>query len=182
MVEYHLLWSYVHKASDIHVEPTETGLLVRNRVDGMLHDECQLPRSVRRAVSSRIKILANMDVAERRRPQDGRISVIINKAPIDIRASVYPTVHGEKIVMRLLDQTALSPSPNDLGMIEKDLNKLIDKINSPLGLILLCGPTGSGKTTTLYSCLGSIDRWWSTVHHPTASGLFVEGEILRIIS
>jgi len=158
MVEYFLHRAYVQKASDIHVEPTETGLLVRNRVDGMLHDECQLPPSVRRAVSSRIKILANMDVAERRRPQDGRISVIINKAPIDIRASVYPTVHGEKIVMRLLDQTALSPSPNELGMIEKDLNKLIDKINSPLGLILLCGPTGSGKTTTLYSCLGSIDR------------------------
>ena len=158
MVEYFLHKAYIQKASDIHVEPTETGLLVRNRVDGMLHDECQLPPNVRRAVASRIKILANMDVAERRRPQDGRISVIINKAPIDIRASVYPTVHGEKIVMRLLDQTSLSPSPNDLGMIEKDLNKLIDKINSPLGLILLCGPTGSGKTTTLYSCLGSIDR------------------------
>ncbi|MBT4701360.1 MAG: Flp pilus assembly complex ATPase component TadA [Rhodospirillaceae bacterium] len=158
IVEYLMYQAYVQRASDIHVEPTETGLLVRNRVDGMLHDECQMPPDIRRAVTSRIKILANMDVAEKRRPQDGRISVIINDAPIDIRVSSYPTVHGEKIVMRLLDRSLLSPRPDDLGLIDKDLRKLIDKINAPLGLILLCGPTGSGKTTTLYSCLGSIDR------------------------
>ena len=158
IVEYLMYQAYVQRASDIHVEPTETGLLVRNRVDGMLHDECQMPPGIRRAVTSRIKILANMDVAEKRRPQDGRISVIINDAPIDIRVSSYPTVHGEKIVMRLLDRSLLSPRPDDLGLIDKDLRKLIDKINAPLGLILLCGPTGSGKTTTLYSCLGSIDR------------------------
>jgi type IV pilus assembly protein PilB len=158
IVEYFMYQAYVQRASDIHVEPTETGLLVRNRVDGMLHDECQMPPGIRRAVTSRIKILANMDVAEKRRPQDGRISVIINDAPIDIRVSSYPTVHGEKIVMRLLDRSLLSPRPDDLGLIDKDLRKLIDKINAPLGLILLCGPTGSGKTTTLYSCLGSIDR------------------------
>lgn len=158
IVEYFMHRAYVQRASDIHVEPTETGLLVRNRVDGMLHDECQLPPSIRRAVTSRIKILANMDVAEKRRPQDGRISVVINKAPIDIRASSYPTVHGEKIVMRLLDRSSLSPRPDDLGLMHKDLRKLLDKINAPLGLIMLSGPTGSGKTTTLYSCLGSIDR------------------------
>lgn len=158
IVEYLMHRAYVQKASDIHVEPTETGLLVRNRVDGMLHDEIQLPPGLQRAVTSRIKILANMDVAEKRRPQDGRISVIINKSPIDIRASSYPTVHGEKIVMRLLDRTSLSPRPDDLGLSDKDLQKLLDKINAPLGLIMLSGPTGSGKTTTLYSCLGSIDR------------------------
>jgi type II secretory ATPase GspE/PulE/Tfp pilus assembly ATPase PilB-like protein len=86
------------------------------------------------------------------------VSVKINEVPIDIRTSSYPTVHGEKIVMRMLDKSTLSPTPDDLGLSDRDLQKLLDKINAPLGLIMLSGPTGSGKTTTLYSCLGSIDR------------------------
>jgi type IV pilus assembly protein PilB len=158
IVEFLIHRAYVQRASDIHVEPTEAGLLVRNRVDGMLHDENLLPREFQSAITSRIKILSNMDVAERRRPQDGRVSVKINEVPIDIRASSYPTVHGEKIVMRMLDKSTLSPTPADLGLSDRDLRQLLDKINAPLGLIMLSGPTGSGKTTTLYSCLGSIDR------------------------
>ena len=158
IVEFLIHRAYVQRASDIHVEPTEAGLLVRNRVDGMLHDENLLPHEFQRAITSRIKILSNMDVAERRRPQDGRVSVKINEVPIDIRTSSYPTVHGEKIVMRMLDKSTLSPTPADLGLSDRDLQKLLDKILAPLGLIMLSGPTGSGKTTTLYSCLGSIDR------------------------
>jgi type II secretory ATPase GspE/PulE/Tfp pilus assembly ATPase PilB-like protein/pSer/pThr/pTyr-binding forkhead associated (FHA) protein len=158
IVEFLIHRAYVQRASDIHVEPTEAGVLVRNRVDGMLHDENLLPHEFQRAITSRIKILSNMDVAERRRPQDGRVSVKINEVPIDIRTSSYPTVHGEKIVMRMLDKSTLSPTPDDLGLSDRDLQKLLDKINAPLGLIMLSGPTGSGKTTTLYSCLGSIDR------------------------
>ena len=158
IVEFLIHRAYVQRSSDIHVEPTEAGLLVRNRVDGMLHDENLLPHEFQRAITSRIKILSNMDVAERRRPQDGRVSVKINDVPIDIRTSSYPTVHGEKIVMRLLDKSTLSPTPDDLGLSDHDLRKLLDKIHAPLGLIMLSGPTGSGKTTTLYSCLSSIDR------------------------
>ena len=158
VVDYFLHRAYIQGASDIHVEPTEEGLLIRNRLDGMLHDENLLPKIMHPEVTSRIKILAGMDVAEKRRPQDGRISALIRENPIDVRVSTYPTVYGEKIVMRLLDRTALRPSPEYLGILDHDLRVLMDCIKLPHGLIMLSGPTGSGKTTTLYSCLGSIDK------------------------
>ena len=145
-------------ASDVHIEPTEDSMLARNRVDGILHVDATLPLALHQEVVSRIKIMSGMDVAEKRRPQDGRIGALIRGAPIDVRVSSYPTVYGEKIVMRLLDKSALRPSPEGLGLRANDLKLLKEKIGAPYGLIMISGPTGSGKTTTLYSCLGSIDK------------------------
>jgi len=158
MVDYLLYRGHRQDASDIHVEPMEELLAIRNRVDGILHQDTTLPLAVHPEIVSRIKILSGMDVAEKRRPQDGRIAAEIQRAPIDVRVSTYPTVYGEKIVMRLLDKNALRPSPDTLGLLPKELQVLKDKINAPFGLIMISGPTGSGKTTTLYSCLGSIDK------------------------
>ncbi|MGN7610456.1 ATPase, T2SS/T4P/T4SS family [Magnetococcales bacterium HHB-1] len=146
------------RASDIHIEPTEQFLLVRNRVDGILHQHKALPQSIHPNVVSYLKILSGMDVAEKRRPQDGRISTNIFGNSIDIRVSSYPTVYGEKFVLRLLDESALQPSIEELGIPQKDLALLKDKIAAPYGMIMISGPTGSGKTTTLYSCLNSVDR------------------------
>lgn len=157
MVNFFLHRAYSQNSSDIHIEPSEDKLLVRNRVDGVLHEDSDLPRELSREVISRLKIMSGMDVAEKRRPQDGRFRRIISGAPIDVRVSTYPIVHGEKIVMRLLDSKSLRPSPADLGFLQHDYETLREKIIAPHGLIMLSGPTGSGKTTTLYSCLSSID-------------------------
>ena len=158
IVNFILFRAHALGASDIHVEPTAHSLLIRNRVDGILHDEAVMPAALHSEVASRIKILSGMDVAEKRRPQDGRVSINIHQNPIDVRVSTFPTVYGEKIVMRLLDQSSLMPSPDLLGLRPHELSMLIDGLNAPYGLIMLCGPTGSGKTTTLYSCLGSVDK------------------------
>lgn len=158
VVDYILHRSHELLASDIHIEPTGDSVVVRNRVDGVLHEEFRLPAAMQAPVISRIKVLSNLDVAERRLPQDGRISVTIRNHPIDIRVSTLPTVTGEKIVMRLLDESALRPRPESLGLSDHDLSLLLDKVSAPYGMIMLSGPTGSGKTTTLYSCLSSIDR------------------------
>jgi len=158
LVNYFLQRAWLQAASDIHIEPTEDYLLVRNRVDGILHEDTSMPVSMHPEIASRIKIVAGMDVAEKRRPQDGRISSIIQGNPIDVRVSSYPTIYGEKMVLRLLDKNALRPSPEHLGMVARDLRLLYDKLGAPYGLVMISGPTGSGKTTTLYSCLGSIDK------------------------
>ncbi len=158
VVDYILHRSHELSASDIHIEPTGDSVVVRNRVDGVLHEEFRLPGAMQAPVISRIKVLSNLDVAERRLPQDGRISVTIRDHPIDIRVSTLPTVAGEKVVMRLLDEAALRPRPESLGLSDHDLALLIDKVSAPYGMVMLSGPTGSGKTTTLYSCLSSIDR------------------------
>ena len=154
-----MLWrSFRAGSSDIHVEPTEGYLVIRNRIDGILHEERRMPLERHAEISSRLKIIAGMDVAEKRRPQDGRIGVVIDKRPIDIRVSSFPTIHGEKLVMRLLDRSALRPSPSDLGLKPRDLTLLLEKVDAPFGLVMISGPTGSGKTTTLYSCLSHIDK------------------------
>ena len=158
LVDYFLQRGYVQSASDIHIEPTEEFLLVRNRVDGILHEDTSLPIDRHPEIVSRIKIISGMDVAEKRRPQDGRIGTSIRRNAIDVRVSSFPTIHGEKLVLRLLDRNALRPSPEDLGMLPRDLRLLYDKLDAPYGLVMICGPTGSGKTTTLYSCLGKIDK------------------------
>lgn len=158
LVDYFLYRAYSKGASDIHIEPTESRLLVRNRVDGVLHEEQALSMMLHPEICSRIKIMCGMNVAEKRRPQDNRIGIVIDDISIDIRVSTYPTVYGEKIVMRLLDQNALLPSIDLLGLLKEDEPRLKDKINAPYGLIMISGPTGAGKTTTLYSCLSDIDK------------------------
>ena len=158
IVDYIVQRAYEQDASDIHIEPGEDGTVVRTRIDGILHEECRMPVAMHAAIASRIKVLAGMDVAERRRPQDGRITAQIRRLPLDMRVSTSPTVSGEKVVMRLLDEKALRPTPERLGLRDDNLRLLLDTISAPHGLIMLSGPTGSGKTTTLYSCLSALDR------------------------
>jgi type II secretory ATPase GspE/PulE/Tfp pilus assembly ATPase PilB-like protein len=141
------------RATDIHIEPLQDGLVIRFRVDGLLYDALKPPRAVYTGTVSRIKILANMDIAERRAAQDGRFTHHVKEREVDVRASAIPTIHGEKLVLRLLDKTGFSFSMQDLGFSEADRRKLQQAIRRPYGMILLSGPTGSGKTTTLYSSL-----------------------------
>ncbi|MBF0150079.1 MAG: Flp pilus assembly complex ATPase component TadA [Magnetococcales bacterium] len=158
MVNYFLFRAHIQGASDIHIEPTEEFILVRLRVDGILHQEISMPVLFHSEMASRLKILSGMDVVEKRRPQDGRLAVVIRNNPIDVRVSSYPTVFGEKFVLRLLDKNALRPSIETLGLMERDRRLLREKLAAPYGLVMISGPTGSGKTTTLYSCLGGMDR------------------------
>ncbi len=158
LVDFIVHTAYEHGTSDIHIEPSEDGTIVRGRIDGILHEDCRFPLALHPAITSRIKVLAGMDVAERRRPQDGRITAQIRQVALDIRVSSSPTVLGEKVVMRLLDEKALRPTPEQLGLRDGMLRTLLDKISAPHGLIMISGPTGSGKTTTLYSCLSALDR------------------------
>ncbi len=141
------------RASDIHLEPGEAGLRVRSRVDGMLRDEPSVSRELQPAVLSRIKILSGMDIAERRVPQDGRIQVVLDGRPIDMRVSSFPTIYGEKIVIRVLDKGALVLSLADLGFLPDTLTRYRSVIRRPNGILLVTGPTGSGKTSTLYATL-----------------------------
>jgi len=146
------------KASDIHIEPYEKRLRVRYRIDGLLHEKSQPPSGVAAGLSSRIKIMAKLDISERRRPQDGRIKVkASNGMEVDLRVSVLPTIFGEKIVMRLLDKSNLKLDMTQLGFEEDDLEVFKAKINESQGMVLVTGPTGSGKTTTLYSALWSVN-------------------------
>jgi len=158
-VQFVILEAKKSGASDIHIEPTEDELIVRYRIDGVLQTEVTLPLKVHREVISRIKIISEMNVAEKRLPQDGRFDIIDEEGKkMDMRVSTFPTVYGEKVVMRLLEQESLKPSLKDLNLDSEDLELLQNKINSPYGLILITGPTGSGKTTTLYSALSTIDK------------------------
>lgn len=145
------------RASDIHIEPQETRTRVRYRIDGILHEKLALPKSVHEAVVSRIKILSDMKIDERRIPQDGRFNFKLGQEEVDLRVSTLPTVHGEKIVMRLLKKTGGIPSLADLGFRGPSLKNLEIAITRPHGIILVTGPTGSGKTTTLYSVLSRLN-------------------------
>ncbi len=141
------------RASDVHVEPLEDKTRVRYRIDGILQEKLVLPRKVHEAVVSRVKILSDMKIDERRIPQDGRFNFKLESEEVDLRVSTLPTVHGEKIVMRLLKKTGGVPSLNDLGLRGATLKNLETQALRPHGIILVTGPTGSGKTTTLYSLL-----------------------------
>lgn len=146
-------------ASDIHVEPYEKTFRIRFRIDGMLYEIMKPPLSLKNAISSRIKIMAKLDIAERRRPQDGRIKIrYADGKDIDFRVSVLPTLFGEKIVLRLLDKSNLQLDMTKLGFNEKQLKEFKEAIHKPYGMVLVTGPTGSGKTTTLYSALSELNQ------------------------
>ncbi len=151
------------KASDIHIESFESEVRIRFRVDGVLHTRKVLPYRLKDTLISRVKIMADLDIAERRRPQDGRIQVTNGTQAIDIRVSTLPTSFGEKIVLRILDKGILKLDLNLLGLAEAELNIYKDAISAPNGMILVTGPTGSGKTTTLYATLNFLNREGSNI-------------------
>jgi len=157
MVNYFINKALTERASDIHFEPTEHFLVVRNRIDGVLHETAALPDYLHPEIISRLKIICEMNVAEKRLPQDGRFTVTVGDKQVDVRVSTYPTVHGEKVVLRLLEQEALITDVNRLGMEDAEVELLMSKITAPYGMILLSGPTGCGKTTTLYACISMIN-------------------------
>ncbi|MCB0357741.1 MAG: Flp pilus assembly complex ATPase component TadA, partial [Bdellovibrionales bacterium] len=146
------------RASDIHIEPYEKNFRIRYRIDGSLIEKVKPPLGSASAITTRIKILSKMDIAERRRPQDGRIKVRLRGGqPIDFRVSSIPTLYGEKIVLRILDQKALQVDLTKLGLEQEDLDILRKTMSLPQGMILITGPTGSGKTTTIYSALSELN-------------------------
>jgi len=156
LVDYIIANAINERASDVHVEPQEKRLSIRYRIDGILHDVISPAKELQMAIVSRIKIMANMDIAERRLPQDGRFTIRIRHREVDLRVSTLPTIFGEKVVMRLLEKGTLSLDLERLGFDEASLEIFKRHITRPHGMILLTGPTGSGKTTTLYSALSAI--------------------------
>ncbi len=146
------------RASDIHIEPFEDRIRIRYRIDGVLIERDSPPRRLLGAILSRIKILSKLDIAERRRPQDGRIKVTIGEKELDLRVSIIPTNHGQSVVMRLLDKDNIKVGIRQLGLGEEDFRKFQSLIRRPNGIILVTGPTGSGKTTTLYAALNNLNR------------------------
>ncbi len=146
------------RASDIHIEPTEHDLLVRYRIDGVLHEMQRAPKQIVSGVTSRLKIMSDIDIAERRKPQDGRMSVTHNNRKIDLRVATLPTVWGEKVVMRILDNSTASLDLRDLSFLEDNYQTYRESYTKPYGMILVTGPTGSGKSTTLYATLNAVSR------------------------
>lgn len=158
-----------YRASDIHVEPKTKYTVVRMRIDGMLYDKIHIPAEIHAATVSRIKILAKLDISERRHPQDGRITVKSGTRMVDLRVSTMPSINGEKVVMRILDKSASVKSLEDLGLLENDLRQMRNLIRKPQGIFICTGPTGSGKTTMLYSILGEMidsTRNFETIEDP----------------
>src|SRR5512145_1640496 len=159
LVNFILTDAIKRRASDIHVEPYEKEFRVRYRVDGVLYETMRPPLKMRNALSSRLKIMSSLDIAERRLPQDGRIKLKIGKGrEMDFRVSVLPTIYGEKIVLRLLDKSNLQLDMTKLGFEPEPLDDFLEAIHRPYGMVLVTGPTGSGKTTTLYSALSDLNK------------------------
>ena len=159
-----ILQAIKDRASDIHLEPFEKVMRLRYRIDGVLLDATPPPKQMQLALISRLKIMSNLDIAERRLPQDGRMRVKVSGKDYDLRVSALPTVHGEKIVLRVLDKSNLSASIDKLGLDESTFKQFKSAIDAPHGLILVTGPTGSGKTTTLYSALNELNNpTWNIV-------------------
>lgn len=159
-----ILQAIKDRASDIHLEPFEKSMRLRYRIDGALVDATPPPKQMQLALASRLKIMSNLDIAERRLPQDGRMRVKVSGKDYDLRVSALPTVHGEKMVLRVLDKNNLSASIDKLGMDEATFRQFKSAIDAPHGLILVTGPTGSGKTTTLYSALNELNNpMWNII-------------------
>ncbi|GEK19964.1 GspE/PulE family protein [Cellulomonas xylanilytica] len=146
------------RASDIHIEPAEHDLRVRYRIDGVLHETQRSPKQIQQGVISRVKIMSDIDIAERRKPQDGRMSVVHNGRKIDLRVATLPTVWGEKIVMRILDNSTASLDLRDLSFLDENYETYKESYTKPYGMILVTGPTGSGKSTTLYATLNAVSK------------------------
>jgi type II secretory ATPase GspE/PulE/Tfp pilus assembly ATPase PilB-like protein len=144
-------------ASDIHIQPLEKEVKVRYRIDGILHDAFNPPKRIQGALISRIKIMADLNIAEKRLPQDGRIEIKVADKPIDLRVSILPVVQGEKVVMRILDKSKTFGKLESIGMSERDLKLVLQTVSEPNGILLMSGPTGSGKTSTLYSILSRLN-------------------------
>ena len=157
LVNMVLLEAIRNRASDIHFEPFENEFKMRYRIDGLLYEMLPPPKSIAMAISSRIKVMANLDIAQRRVPQDGRIELVVRGSPVDLRVSVLPTMFGESVVMRVLDRSQVSLDLERLGMREDDLRIFRQLISRPNGIVIATGPTGCGKTTTLYSALNSLN-------------------------
>jgi type IV pilus assembly protein PilB len=158
MVNMMLVEALRTRASDIHIEPMEKVLRLRYRIDGAMTERPSPPKNFQPAIISRIKIMASLNIAERRLPQDGRFKIKALGKEVDVRVSILPTIHGEKVVMRILDKTSLKPSLAALGLDEVAYRAMSYAIQQPHGIILVTGPTGSGKTTTLYSCLQEMNQ------------------------
>jgi type IV pilus assembly protein PilB len=157
------------RASDIHIEPNESDLRIRFRIDGVLHEVMRSPRNIQAGVISRLKVMADINIAERRVPQDGRISMKVSGRSIDLRVATLPTVYGEKVVMRILDKSHAVLKLEDLGFLEEAHSRFEGSYTKPYGTILVTGPTGSGKSTTLYATLNQLntpDRNIITVEDP----------------
>ncbi|MBA3882184.1 MAG: Flp pilus assembly complex ATPase component TadA [Chthoniobacterales bacterium] len=158
IVNLMLVQALKEKASDIHIEPFQRSVKLRYRIDGELIAAESPPKALQLAITSRIKILAGLNIAERRVPQDGRFRIKVTGKEVDLRISILPTAHGEKIVIRILDKSALTGSIDEMGMDQGTLDKFRKAIDAPHGMILVTGPTGSGKTTTLYSVLQELNN------------------------
>ncbi len=165
-----LEFAMTSRASDIHIEPQEDNVRIRYRIDGILQEKYILPRNVHDAVVSRIKILSNLKIDEKRVPQDGRFFFSVDGRDVDLRVSTVPTTYGEKVVMRLLQKSIKVPTLQDLGLRGRALKNLMDAIARPHGIIIVCGPTGSGKTTTLYSVLDIVAK-------PTVNVMTIEDPV-----
>jgi type IV pilus assembly protein PilB len=148
----------MNRASDLHLEPTEDDMRVRYRIDGVLHEVDVVPRGVMAALTSRIKIMSGVDITEKRVPQNGRITVLIRDRSVDLRTATLPTVWGEKIVLRVLDTGGIDLDMNKLGFTQHNLDRFAESFTKPHGMVLVTGPTGSGKSTTLYATLGRISK------------------------
>ncbi|MCR2820552.1 GspE/PulE family protein [Lederbergia panacisoli] len=149
--------AFVQRASDIHIDPQETKIAIRYRVDGLLRTERMLPKHMQSVLTARIKIMANLDITEYRIPQDGRIKTNVDFRHVDVRVSTLPTVFGEKIVLRIMDLSSRLNDLNQLGFNSKNFNRLLNMIEKPHGIVLITGPTGSGKSSTLYAALNHLN-------------------------
>jgi type II secretory ATPase GspE/PulE/Tfp pilus assembly ATPase PilB-like protein len=168
-------------ASDIHIQPRTKSVVVRLRIDGVLADKIHIPHQIYTSLVSRLKVMAELDISERRRPQDGRITVKTPLRIVDLRISTLPTINGEKVVMRILDRNSAVKTIEGLGFAPADLKKVLNMVDKPQGLVIATGPTGSGKTTTLYSLVqhnASPGKNYVTIEDPVEYYLDMAGQVL----